>query len=425
MHSLVGSCFVWKDLSYRIDNTFAQGGTASLYSAMPYKPAIAPSNDTFGTYEHSISSAAHCQDPSYNTPAAQHTMFLALKLIGESFAQDRVVRERFMREGELLCRLSHPNLVKGYAVGEWQERPFFIMERIEGATIAQILQFRQQIPPREALAILRDILSALCYLSLDGRVSAHRDIKPSNIMLDTRGNAKLIDLGIAKTTLRVESELDTRFLGSFHYVAPEQIDNAACVDIRADIYALGAVFFEMCAGKRAFSGENSRAVLASHLAGTIPALPKTGVFAQDKELWRFCSKILQNTLALDCLNRFQTPSEFLAFLEGAPAGKADRAARFWNPQSSRNKDKAKTKAAEHSSCNTRYNNDMAGIVDKSNTADTSQPRARHILTRIAAIALALILLDFLIHRGQESYLVWKVHQEAPPVGAVIGPHKTG
>ncbi|NTU89481.1 MAG: serine/threonine protein kinase [Actinobacteria bacterium] len=244
---------------------------------------------------------------------------VAVKLLASSLAHDTVSRERFLREAELLCRLCSPYLVYGYAVGFWHESPFIVMENIVGRSLSKELEHVDKLPVARSLAITRDVLSALNHLYLDGRVTAHRDIKPSNILLTDTGCTKLIDLGIAKTPIHVRSELDTMFLGSIHYVSPEQIQDSSRVDMRSDIYSLGAVFYEMCAGKRAYSGSTSREVLAAHLVGTIPTFEKSGEFADNDDLLNICNKILQYTLAPDYLNRFQTPSKFFELLDEAEA----------------------------------------------------------------------------------------------------------
>jgi eukaryotic-like serine/threonine-protein kinase len=181
-------------------------------------------------------------------------------LLEDASAQQRAIKvlkaaaaspsriERFEREGRLLCMLSHPHLLKGYARGtlsseKSQPSHYILTEYVAGTTLEH---HRISTPDvRPALRIVSALLEALNYLHLDGRVSAHRDLKPANIMVSTSGQVKLLDLGIAKTHLNLRMELETQMAGTWRYMAPEQFADARCVDIRCDLYALGVILYEM------------------------------------------------------------------------------------------------------------------------------------------------------------------------------------
>jgi serine/threonine protein kinase len=185
---------------------------------------------------------------------------VALKILPPGIG-DAAFAERFAREAKALARLNHPGIVTIYEFGRSNGLYFFLMEYVDGATLRQVLQ-GGPISPREALAIVPAICDALQYAHDQGVV--HRDIKPENILLDRRGRTKVADFGLAKL---MESDREdshdeaaapgvsstvthaSKVLGTPHYMAPEQIEHPAAVDHRADIYALGVVFYQMLTGE--------------------------------------------------------------------------------------------------------------------------------------------------------------------------------
>ena len=179
--------------------------------------------------------------------------FVALKILlprhGEGRA-DAAFAERFHREARALGRLNHPDIVAVYDFGEAGGFPFLLMEFVDGLTLRQLLE-RGRLAPEEALAIVPGICGALQFAHQQGIV--HRDIKPENILLDKAGRVKIADFGIAKI---LATGAQASFLtgakdvvGTPHYMAPEQIEQPAKVDHRADIYSLGVVFYEMLTGE--------------------------------------------------------------------------------------------------------------------------------------------------------------------------------
>jgi tRNA A-37 threonylcarbamoyl transferase component Bud32 len=179
--------------------------------------------------------------------------FVALKLLlrrHEDGAGDVAFTERFAREARALARLNHPNIVAVYDYGEAGGYPFLVMEYVEGLTLRQLLQ-RGKLAPDEALAIVPKICEALQFAHQKGIV--HRDIKPENILLDTAGQVKIADFGIAKIIAPGAPDHSLTgakdVVGTPHYMAPEQVEQPAKVDHRADIYSLGVVFYEMLTGE--------------------------------------------------------------------------------------------------------------------------------------------------------------------------------
>lgn len=179
--------------------------------------------------------------------------FVALKILlrrDEGPKPDTAFAERFAREGRALARLSHPHIVAVYDYGEAGGYPFLLMEYVDGVTLRQLLE-RGGLVPEEALAIVPKICEALQFAHERGIV--HRDIKPENILLDKSGQVKITDFGIAKVIRPSGPDRSLTgakdVMGTPHYMAPEQIEEPAKVDHRADIFSLGVVFYEMLTGE--------------------------------------------------------------------------------------------------------------------------------------------------------------------------------
>ncbi len=175
---------------------------------------------------------------------------VALKVLPKRLAKDLEFTERFQREARAMASLSHAHIVSVYEFGCIDGRFYYAMERVEGTSLRALLQQRR-LAPAQALRIIQQVCDALSYAHAKGIV--HRDIKPENILIDSEGNAKLADFGLAKI-LRPEGRQvaltgTMEVLGTLAYAAPEQIKNAKGVDHRADLYSLGVVIYEMLTGE--------------------------------------------------------------------------------------------------------------------------------------------------------------------------------
>jgi serine/threonine protein kinase len=175
---------------------------------------------------------------------------VALKILPPSFAADPAFADRFTREGRVLARLNHPNIVTVHDFGQANGFFYLLMEFVDGVNLRQAMR-AGRFTPEQALNVVPRICEALQFAHNEGVL--HRDIKPENILLDAKGRVKIADFGIAK--LLGESVAKGHLtdsggtLGTPHYMAPEQIENPASVDHRADIYSLGVVFYEMLTGE--------------------------------------------------------------------------------------------------------------------------------------------------------------------------------
>jgi serine/threonine-protein kinase len=205
---------------------------------------------------------------------------VAIKVLPGAFASDPDRLARFTREAQVLAALNHPNIAHIYGV----EERALVMELVEGPTLAERIG-RGPLPLAEALAIARQIAEALEWAHERGVV--HRDLKPANIKLTPEGRVKVLDFGLAKSlacesyagdpeaspTVTMQSTVAGTILGTAAYMSPEQARGQA-IDRRADIWAFGAVLFEMLTGRRAFA----RDTVADTLAAVLNSEPDYSLF---------------------------------------------------------------------------------------------------------------------------------------------------
>jgi tRNA A-37 threonylcarbamoyl transferase component Bud32 len=175
---------------------------------------------------------------------------VALKILPSEVARDPAFAERFAREARVLARLRHPGIVMVHDLGQSGSLYYFLMEYVDGSNLRQVLE-AGQLEPAQALAIVPQICAALQYAHDAGVV--HRDIKPENILLDPEGRVKIADFGLAKLLGQERPDVTLtnthQVMGTLRYMAPEQLDGSRSVDHRADIYALGVVFYELLTGE--------------------------------------------------------------------------------------------------------------------------------------------------------------------------------
>ncbi len=201
----------------------------------------------------------------------------AIKLLKPELSSDAGLVKRFNAEAELVAKLSHPNVVNIYDFGQDQDGTLFIaMEFIEGRSLRSAMIADGPLPVRRAVAIAAQVAASLTDAHAHGIV--HRDLKPDNVMLTERGREKdvvrVLDFGIAK--LRDENKQTVQamtqagdLVGTPQYMAPEQIRGDR-IDGRTDVYALGAMLYEMVTGRLPFEGPTVMAILSKHLTETPP-----------------------------------------------------------------------------------------------------------------------------------------------------------
>ena len=171
---------------------------------------------------------------------------VALKRLAETAARDEELRARFLREARLSARLSHPNVVRVYDVGEDGGVPFIAMEFVDGETLAELVARRGPLPPEEVVALGVQLCRGLAAVHAAGLV--HRDVKPQNVLLRRDGVLKLGDFGIAAPDAGTRLTLAGTVLGTAAYLAPEQARGER-VTAAADLYGAGSVLYELLTGR--------------------------------------------------------------------------------------------------------------------------------------------------------------------------------
>lgn len=187
---------------------------------------------------------------------------VAIKVLHPALARTPHFAERFVAEARTLARLQHPHIVTPIDVGFTGTHYFLVMEFIDGKTVDQLLSRGGSLDEKRALTITFQIALALEHIADHDMV--HRDVKPANIILSKTGVAKLCDLGFAM--LKQDAVGPGGATGTPHYMSPEQAQGKD-VDIRSDLYSLGATLYHMVTGRTPFEGNDPGAVIAQHLNG--------------------------------------------------------------------------------------------------------------------------------------------------------------
>lgn len=194
---------------------------------------------------------------------------VAIKFLDPRYNKNVEWVRRFRREAEAVKHLQHPNIVSALTSGEHKGLYYLIMEYVPGESLAKILDREKKLPSGRALHILQQIASALQYAHKHGII--HRDIKPENILVAPGDIAKLCDFGLVRNT---ESDtLSTRvgsFVGTPHYVSPEQARGLVDIDCRTDIYSLGSTFYHALTGQPPYPHDNPIVVLTSQATQPFP-----------------------------------------------------------------------------------------------------------------------------------------------------------
>ncbi len=237
---------------------------------------------------------------------------VALKIVRENSPLDAESLERFQREVQAASRLSHPYICTVYDAGEDGGLPFLAMELLDGQTLAEKINSRP-VPTKEILYLGIQIADALAYAHEQGFV--HRAVKPCSVFVTSRGDAKLLDFGIAKklrpetslgaTTISASLTFNGNVIGTMPYMSPEQVQGKT-VDARTDIFSLGAVLYEMATGQNPFAGDS----VATTLAEIIRGEPQPARFLNPglpDELERIIGKALEKAPA-DC---YQSAKELM------------------------------------------------------------------------------------------------------------------
>ncbi|HMD67451.1 MAG TPA: protein kinase [Chitinivibrionales bacterium] len=244
-------------------------------------------------------------------------VFRAVKILIPTQQGD--LRNRFETEAKITAKLRHPNIVEIYSVGDWKGLPFLEMELIDGVSLEAMIGSSGKLPPQVCSSIAIFVARALSYAHnqdflLYGKTYhgiIHRDLKPANIMIAKHGDLRLMDFGIARPTEASLHTVDGNIVGTMQYLSPEQMDGVD-IDGRADVYAFGAILYEMLTGTKTFPQD------------TITNLMKKKIMNEYRKFDEFdfsvppvLAKISQKCLQLEKENRYANAEALLDELEEA------------------------------------------------------------------------------------------------------------
>jgi len=229
---------------------------------------------------------------------------VAVKILPPSFATEEERVKRFVREARSAAQLEHSNIIQIYNIAKHEDFYFIVMQYADGESLAHAIKREGKINVLEALDIVKDVASAL---SVAHRKSiVHRDIKPENIMINSNGEVKLMDFGLARV-LDVASNLSRTgdILGTPYYLSPEQAQGHK-VDGRADIYSLGVTFYYMLSGKKPFEGDTTLSIILKHINEKPPIIRQTA-----PEIPECISNVINKMLEKDPGKRYQSADELI------------------------------------------------------------------------------------------------------------------
>jgi serine/threonine protein kinase len=250
---------------------------------------------------------------------------VAIKVLPSEFSRHDELRKRLEREARTLSSLAHPHICSLYDIGQQNGTDFLVMEYLEGETLAHRL-LKGALPAGQVIQYGIEIADALERAHRHGII--HRDLKPGNIML-TKDGAKLLDFGLARveapahlneTVSLLEETQDQKLtekgvvLGTFQYMAPEQLEGKEA-DARTDIFALGALIYEMATGKTAFSGNNRTSLITAILASEPPAMTSLQPLTPPA-----LERVVKTCLAKDPDSRWQSAQDLKLQLEWIAEG---------------------------------------------------------------------------------------------------------
>ncbi|MCS7020849.1 MAG: serine/threonine protein kinase [Gemmataceae bacterium] len=236
---------------------------------------------------------------------------VALKVLPPHAYDDPTARERFFREARAAAQLDHPNIVRVYDLCEEGPLLFLVLEYVDGTSLQQIVARHGPLPIAQACDYVRQAAFGLLHATELGFV--HRDIKPANLLLDRHGVIKILDFGLVRSLHDAEGgltrRLDNVVLGTADYVAPEQAIDSSAVDVRADLYSLGATFYFLLAGHPLFpEGKTAQKLLWQQMREPTP------IHERRPDVPVELSAVVHRLLRKKPEERYQHPAELLEAL---------------------------------------------------------------------------------------------------------------
>jgi tRNA A-37 threonylcarbamoyl transferase component Bud32 len=238
---------------------------------------------------------------------------VAVKVLPPNKADQPAALGRFYREARAAGSLAHPNIVRTHDIDQDGNLHFIVMDYVDGSNLLDVVKKHGPLDLGRAASYVRQVAAALDHAFRNGII--HRDIKPGNVLIDRRGTARLLDMGLARFFKDHTDQLTVKYddkivLGTADYVAPEQVANSHSVDIRADIYALGATYYFLLAGHPPFpTGTVSQKLLWHRTKEPTP------IRQVRPEVPEGVAALVARMMAKDPKARFQTPAQVAAELD--------------------------------------------------------------------------------------------------------------
>src|SRR3954454_19747056 len=248
---------------------------------------------------------------------------VALKVLHPHYGDDEEYVERFRREARSVAQLSHPNIVTVIDRGESDAQQYIVFEYVDGESLKQLVDRAGPLPARRVVELGVQMADALAFAHQHGLV--HRDVKPQNVLINSEGEARVTDFGIARS-LDVEHGVTQTgtVLGTSNYLSPEQA-RGQTVTPATDVYSLGVVLYELLTGEVPFPGETFVAVAMKHINEEPPSVLEKRPDTPARLVY-----IVERALAKDPADRFPSMDAFAADLRAclAAIGEPDAAATF-------------------------------------------------------------------------------------------------
>ncbi len=237
---------------------------------------------------------------------------VAVKVVASHRIRSEDLQRRYLVEAQSTARLDHPNIASVHFIGHDRGLPYIVFEYIDGTNLRNLVRSHGPLPLHEALGYTYQVAHALTHAW--SREVVHRDIKPSNILISSEGQAKLVDMGLARfqqVNDKDDQELTTTgvTLGTFDYISPEQAREPRNADTRSDIYSLGCTFFFMLVGQPPFARGNMLQKLLQHQGDRPPELQAIRHDIPDE-----VSEMMGRMLAKSPEDRYQNPANLVSEL---------------------------------------------------------------------------------------------------------------